>query len=90
LALANLVNTVDVRHVVLAGDLAVMSGYLLPSLRKAFFANILGIVGADVRFLVSALGKDAVALGGVALALEGYLPLPTSSRLAHLTSPNGV
>jgi len=90
LALANLVNSVDVRHVVLGGDLAVMAGYLLPSLREAFFANVLGAVGADVRFLVSALGKDAVALGGVALALEGYLPLPTSSRLAHLTSPNGV
>lgn len=89
LALANLVNTVDVRHVVLGGDLAVMADYLLPSLRKAFFANVLEATGADVRFLVSALGRDAVTLGGVALALEGFLPLPTSGRLAYLASPDG-
>ena len=90
LALANLVNTVDVRYVVLGGDLAVLADHLLSSLRKTFFANVLQTVGAEVRFLVSVLGKDAVARGGVALALEGFLPLPISGRLAHLTSPNEV
>jgi predicted NBD/HSP70 family sugar kinase len=89
LALANVANTVDVRHIVLGGDLAALADYLLPSLQKVFFDNVLQAISADVEILVSALPKDAVALGGVALALEGFLPLPTGSRLAQLPSSDG-
>jgi len=74
-ALANMINMVDVHFIVLGGDLASLAEYLLPSLRKAFSDNVLAVVGSEVKFLISALGRDAVAFGGIALAMDGFLPL---------------
>jgi hypothetical protein len=67
-----------------AGGTSSEAHYILPSIRDALFANVLAVVGADVQLLVSALGKDAVAFGGVALAMEDFLPLPSSSSLTSL------
>ena len=74
-ALANIINVADVHFVVLGGDLASLADYLLPSLRESFSNNVLPIVGSEVKFLISALGRDAVAFGGIALAMDGFLPL---------------
>jgi predicted NBD/HSP70 family sugar kinase len=73
-ALANITNVVDVHFIVLGGDLASLAEYLLPSLKKTFIDNVLPIVGSEIKFLVSALGRDAVAFGGIALAMDAFLP----------------
>ncbi len=75
LAMANLVNLLNPRRIVLAGSLAASSGHLLPNARSALAENVLPVMGSEVEIMVSALGADAVALGGVGLAMEGFLPL---------------
>jgi predicted NBD/HSP70 family sugar kinase len=75
IALANVVYAVNLRHIVLGGDLAELADYLLPSIRKVLSANVASPSGANIQLHVSALGRDAVAFGGVALAMEGFLPV---------------
>ncbi len=75
IALANLVYAVNLRHIVLGGDLAELADYLLPSIRKVLSANVPLPSGANIQLHVSTLGRDAVAFGGVALAMEGFLPV---------------
>jgi predicted NBD/HSP70 family sugar kinase len=77
LALANLSNLLNPRRIVLAGTLAVLSARLLPAARAALANNALMVIGDQVEIIVSALGEDAVELGGVGLAMDGFLPLPT-------------
>jgi predicted NBD/HSP70 family sugar kinase len=76
LATANLVNLLHPRRVVLAGSLATLSPFLLPQARAALAENALATMGKAVEFVVSTLGEDAVELGGVGLAMEGFLPIP--------------
>ena len=75
LAMANLVNLLNPRRVVLAGSLAALSDSLLPHARSALAENVLPVMGSEVEIMVSELGADAVELGGVGLAMEGFLPL---------------
>jgi predicted NBD/HSP70 family sugar kinase len=76
LAMANLVNLLHPQRIVLAGSLAALSQGLLPQARLALAANALPAMGGDVEIIISALGADAVELGGVALAMEGFFPVP--------------
>lgn len=89
-ALANMINAADVRNIVLGGDLAVLADYLLPSVWEALFANVLAVVGTDVQLLVSTLGQDAVAFGGVALAMENFIPLPSRRGLKSLSTTSNA
>jgi len=75
LAMANLVNLLNPRRIVLAGSLAALSDYLLPRARSALVENVFPVMGSEVEIMVSELGTDAVELGGVGLAMEGFLPL---------------
>lgn len=76
-AIANLTNLLNPRRIVLAGTLAELSTYMLPAVRAALAENALVAMGEDVAILVSELGGNAVELGGVGLAMEGFLPLPS-------------
>jgi predicted NBD/HSP70 family sugar kinase len=84
LALANLANLLNPRRIVLAGSLAALSTRLLPAARTALADNALMVVGEQVEIIVSRLGDDAVELGGVGLALDGFLPLPTTLGVAAI------
>jgi predicted NBD/HSP70 family sugar kinase len=76
LALANLANLLNPSRIVLAGSLAVLSARLLPAARAALADNALMVIGEQVEIIVSDLGEDAVELGAVGLAMDGFLPLP--------------
>jgi predicted NBD/HSP70 family sugar kinase len=76
LALANLANLLNPSRIVLAGSLTVLSERLLPAARSALAENALMVIGEQVEIIVSELGEDAVELGGVGLAMDGFLPLP--------------
>jgi predicted NBD/HSP70 family sugar kinase len=82
-AIANLTNLLNPRRIVLAGTLAELSAYLLPAVRAALAENALVAIGEDVTILVSELGGNAVELGGVGLAMEGFLPLPSRLGVAR-------
>lgn len=73
-ALANLVNLVNPRAVVLGGNLATLATYLVPAARRVLAANGLPVMLEDAEMLVSPLGAEAVPMGGVALALELFQP----------------
>lgn len=75
LAMANLINLLNPRRIVLAGSLAALSGVMLPNAQSALVENVLPAMGSAAEIKVSELGVDAVALGGVGLAMEGFLPL---------------
>ena len=74
LALADLINLLSPRRIVFAGSLAVLSPFLQPRAREALAANVLQAAGDRAEIIESALGPEAVALGGVALAMNGFLP----------------
>ncbi len=76
LALANLVNLVNPRAMVLGGTLAVLADALMPAARRALAANGLPTMLEDARVLVSPFGTDAVPIGGAAMALQAYQPMP--------------
>ncbi len=73
-ALANVVNMVNPRAVVLGGNLATLAAYLLPAARRVFAVNGLPVMLEDAEVLVSPMGAEAVPMGGVALALELFQP----------------
>jgi predicted NBD/HSP70 family sugar kinase len=84
--LANIVNLLAPQRIVLGGSLAVLAPFLLKSAMETLEANALSPIRAGVEIVLSPLGDQAVAIGGVALALQTFLtdpPLRLSSRHAH-------
>ena len=75
-ALSNLVNILNPQLIVLGGNLAVVGAWLLPGLERALEEQALVPLGAEVSVRVSPLGEDAVPMGGIALALDGFLAPP--------------
>lgn len=82
-ALSNLVNILNPQLIVLGGNLAVVGAWLMPGLERALMEHALAPLGAEVSVRVSPLGEDAVPMGGIALALDGFLAPP------RLTVPRG-
>ena len=83
LGMASLANLLNPRRIVLAGSLAALSKGLLPQARVGLAANALRAMADQVEIVVSQLGSDAVPLGGVGLAMDGFLPLPTPLAALH-------
>ncbi|HET9146786.1 MAG TPA: ROK family protein, partial [Acetobacteraceae bacterium] len=86
LGLANIINLLAPQRIVLGGSLAVLAPFLLPAATAALEANALAAIRHDVEIVLSPLGDQAVAIGGVALALQNFLadpPLRLASRHAH-------
>lgn len=69
-ALAGSVNTLNPSHLVLGGDVAVVAPWMLSALRNALARAALEPIAARLNIELSALGADAVPMGGVALALQ--------------------
>lgn len=82
LALANLVNVINPRAVVLGGNLAVLADALMPAARRTLAANGLPVMLEDATVLVSPFGTDAVPIGGAALALAAFQPIPQDFQSA--------
>ncbi|MBW4036534.1 MAG: ROK family transcriptional regulator [Proteobacteria bacterium] len=76
LGLANLINIVSPRRIVLGGSLARLAPCLLPAALESLHANALAAIMRDVELVVSVLGDDAAPMGGVALALHQFLDDP--------------
>jgi predicted NBD/HSP70 family sugar kinase len=82
-ALSNLVNILNPQLIVLGGNLAVVGSWIMPGLEQALAQQALAPLAAEVSIRVSPLGEDAVPMGGIALALDGFLAPP------RLTVPRG-
>ncbi|MDD2859857.1 MAG: ROK family transcriptional regulator [Acidiphilium sp.] len=76
LALANLINIVSPRRIVLGGSLARLAPALLDAAHRALERNALAAIRRDVELVVSAMGDDAAPMGGIALALQQFLDDP--------------
>lgn len=85
LGLANLINIVSPRRVVLGGSLARLAPFLLPAAAAALDENALAAIRHDVELVVSVMGDHAAAMGGIALALQQFLDDPPA-RLGHATA----
>jgi predicted NBD/HSP70 family sugar kinase len=75
-AIAHLVNLVDPELVVLGGNLTIVADFITEALHATLAANVLAPILAKLRFQVSPLGAEAVPMGGIALAMDGYLSAP--------------
>lgn len=73
LALSHVVNLLNPSRIVLGGALTQVAAAVLPALERALARDALGPVRAGLRLTVSPLGADAVPIGGIALAMEGFL-----------------
>ncbi len=73
LGLASMINLLAPRRIVLGGSLAVLAPFLLPSALPVLEENALAAIREKAEIVLSPLGDDAVALGGVALALQNFL-----------------
>ncbi|WP_211103961.1 ROK family transcriptional regulator [Skermanella pratensis] len=78
-ALSNIVNILNPGLIVLGGNLAVVGAHIVPSLERAISEHALGPAAAGVSVRISPLGEDAVPMGGIALALDGFLAPPRIS-----------
>lgn len=76
-AVAHAANILDPGLVVLGGNLSIVAGLVLPALERGLASHALGPIGARLRIQVSPLGADAVPIGGIALAMEGFLTAHT-------------
>jgi predicted NBD/HSP70 family sugar kinase len=75
--LAGVVNLLDPERIVLGGNLTTVGEPLLAAARGRLQENALEATASGCELTVSPLGLDAVTMGGVALALEGFLSLPS-------------
>ena len=69
-ALAGVVNLLNPSRLVLGGDLAVVAPWMIGAIRGELGRSALDQLAAGVTIERSPLGVDAVAMGGVALALQ--------------------
>lgn len=84
-ALGNLINIFNPGRIVLGGNLAALAEHMLPAAHAVMAVNALAVMQAGAGILVSPLGNDSVPMGGVALAMDGFLGHPRI--LAQVTQP---
>jgi predicted NBD/HSP70 family sugar kinase len=89
LGLANLINIISPRRIVLGGSLARLAPGLLPAAMLSLQENALAAIMRDVELVVSVLGDNAAPMGGVALALQHFLDDPPISldRSQDMSTP---
>ncbi|CAG4928973.1 unnamed protein product [Acidocella sp. C78] len=76
LGLANLINIISPRRIVLGGSLAQLAPFLLPAAMETLEANALAAIYRDVEIVVSEMSGIAASMGGIALALQQFLDDP--------------
>ena len=82
--LATVMNLTNPHRIVIGGGLAQVAQVVLPVLERAVARDALGPTREGVEVLVSELGEEAVAMGGVALAMDGFLSLPSWLSVGQL------
>ena len=87
--LATVVNLTNPDRIVIGGGLAHAADTLIPIVRRVLARDALPPSSNGIEVLVSELGDDAVAMGGVALAMEGFLSLPTWLSAGQLHRRDG-
>lgn len=75
-AVADLINLVNPSLVVLGGNLAIVAPFVLPAMQEVIAGNALEAPRSETGIIVSPLGAESVPMGGITLALEGFLSLP--------------
>ncbi len=75
-ACADLVNLLNPERIVLGGTFAVAAARMRQEIEAALDRDALDPPRRSCEVRLSAFGADAVTMGGVALALEGFLSLP--------------
>lgn len=76
-ALALLTNLLNPKRIVLGGNLAVVAPFTLAAINRTLDAQALAAPLEDLTLSISPLGIESVPMGGVALAMEGFLALPS-------------
>jgi predicted NBD/HSP70 family sugar kinase len=74
---ADLVDLLDPELLVLAGSLCHVAPWLLPAIERVKQDESLGTFRGRCRVVTSRFGPDAVTMGGVGLAMEAVLSLPS-------------
>lgn len=72
-AIADLINLLNPQAVVLGGSLALLAEHARPTIEREVQRLGLDALRRGVGLIVSPLGDDAVPMGGIALAMEGFL-----------------
>jgi predicted NBD/HSP70 family sugar kinase len=76
LALSSLVNILNPEMMVLGGTLANVFDFLKDGLYRTLEANVMATHRAGLRVILSPLGSEVVPMGGIALAMDGFLSAP--------------
>lgn len=77
IALANLLSALNPEKIIIGGNLAVIAPFMMPALNVELKQRALGKPLKDCQLELSLFGSESVPMGGIALALEGFLALPT-------------
>jgi predicted NBD/HSP70 family sugar kinase len=83
IALANLVNMLNPKKIIIGGNLAIIAPVMMPLVKQELVKRALKKPLDDCEISLSLFGAESVPMGGIALALEGFLALPN-----WLTRPN--
>ncbi len=86
-AIANLLNLLNPRLVVLGGRLTAAGDLLLAPLREAISARALSTSIDRTEVVLSELGKESVALGAATLVLQHALSEPSLFQPEHHSTP---
>lgn len=76
LALSSLVNILNPEMVVLGGTLANVFAFLEDELHRTLDAHVMPTHRELLRVILSPLGAEVVPMGGIALAMDGFLSAP--------------
>ena len=76
LVLATLVNLNNPEMVVLGGTLAIVFPFLEEALHRTLDHHVLGPLREGLQVILSPLGSEAVPMGGIALAMDGFISAP--------------
>lgn len=76
LALSGLVNILNPEKVVLGGTLANVFGFLEGELHRTLDVHVLAPHREVLQVILSPLGSEVVPMGGIALAMDGFLSTP--------------
>jgi predicted NBD/HSP70 family sugar kinase len=76
LALASLVNLLNPELVVLGGTLVNVFQHFKGALHRTLDANVMAPQRDSLRVILSPLGAEVVPMGGIALAMDGFLSAP--------------
>ena len=86
MALSSLVNILNPEMVVLGGTLAHVFEFLEGAMHKTMDVHVMAPLREVLRVILSPLGSEVVPMGGIALAMDGFISAPhldTSLRPLH-------